>query len=69
MEKRIEDLEVRFSFQEESIEALSNQQHAQQKEIDALQREVAQLKQLLQQNRGSGNEIIDEPPPHYWGPS
>ncbi len=65
MEKRIEDLEVRFSFQEESIEALSNQQHAQQKEIDALQREVAQLKQLLQQNRGSGNEIIDEPPPHY----
>ncbi len=65
MEKRIEDLEVRFSFQEESIEALNSQQHAQQKEIDALQREVAQLKQLLQQSSGSGNEIIDEPPPHY----
>lgn len=65
MEKRIEDLEVRFSFQEESIEALNSQQHAQQKEIDALQREVAQLKQLLQQSSSSGNEIIDEPPPHY----
>ncbi len=65
MEKRIEDLEVRFAFQEECVDALNNQQHAQQKEIDALQREVAQLKQLLQQSGGSGDEIIDEPPPHY----
>lgn len=65
MEKRIEDLEVRFAFQEESIDALNRQQHLQQKEIDALQREVARLKQLLQQSSGSGNEIIDEPPPHY----
>ncbi len=65
MEKRIEDLEVRFSFQEESIEALNSQQHVQQKEIAALQREVAQLKRLLQQSSSSGNEIIDEPPPHY----
>ncbi|MCF6281627.1 MAG: SlyX family protein [Candidatus Polarisedimenticolaceae bacterium] len=64
MDKRIEDLEVRFAFQEESIDALNRQQHLQQKEIDTLQREVARLKQLLQQS-GSGNDIIDEPPPHY----
>ena len=65
MEKRLEDLEVRFAFLEESIDALNNQQLIQQKEIVTLQCEVSRLKQLFQHSSDTDNEIIDEPPPHY----
>ena len=65
MEKRIEDLEVRIAFQEESIHELNKSQLRLQQEIDRLNQELAQLKQQLRQAVATGLEVSDAPPPHY----
>ena len=46
--ERIDALEIRLSFQEETIEALNQTITAQWKQIDALTRQVAELKERLQ---------------------
>jgi uncharacterized coiled-coil protein SlyX len=63
--ERIDALEVRLSFQDETIEALNQTITAQWKQIDALTRQVAELKERLQDAEGSAAGAANERPPHY----
>lgn len=67
MEKRLQELESRFAFQEHSIQELNDVIIRQQEQIDLLIREVRDLKHSMQeigqaQMPGPGTE---PPPPHY----
>ena len=63
--ERIDALEIRLSFQDETIEALNQTITAQWKQIDALARQVAELKERLQDAEGSAPGPVNERPPHY----
>jgi SlyX protein len=62
---RIDALETRLMFQDETIETLNKTITAQWHKIDALTRQVISLSERLQEAEthtpGAGNE----PPPHY----
>ncbi len=63
---RIDALEVRISYLDETIEALNNTITAQWKQIDALSREMLNLRERLEDAEAkSGTGIANEPPPHY----
>jgi len=62
---RIDALEVRLSFQDETIETLNNTITAQWQQIDALTRQVAGLNERLQEAEAAAPGATDEPPPHY----
>ncbi|WP_291866466.1 SlyX family protein [Bradyrhizobium sp.] len=62
---RIDALEVRVAFQDETIETLNNTITAQWQQIDALTRQVAGLNERLQQAERLAPGATDEPPPHY----
>ena len=60
--KRLNELEARATFQEDTIEKLSKELSIQQKEIILLREEIKSLKESLEKN------IIEdraEKPPHY----
>ena len=60
--KRLNELEARATFQEDTIEKLSKELSIQQKEIILLKEEIKSLKESLEKN------IIEdtaEKPPHY----
>tara|TARA_Y100000768_G_scaffold24608_1_gene16604 strand:- start:245 stop:445 length:201 start_codon:yes stop_codon:yes gene_type:complete len=60
--KRLNELEARTTFQEDTIEKLSKELSIQQKEIILLKEELKSLKEAYEKN------IIDdatEKPPHY----
>ena len=70
MEKKLIDLESKFSFQEDLLNELNNAVVRQQKQINQLIQEVSQIKshvleiidsQLVSGGQDSKNEI----PPHY----
>ena len=68
MEERIIELEIRSSFQDQKLEALSEALYAQQKEIDRLtsrleaaDRRIAQLGE----GDGAGPSPANDEPPHY----
>ncbi len=66
METRIEDLEVRLTYQEDTIEALNQVVIKQQGQIDLLIEEIKRIKQ----QHARGGEFVrsqseEEPPPHY----
>ena len=67
MDERLVDLETRLTFQEESIQVLSQSLGHQQQIIDSLQREIDELRQRLQAMSPSPLEGDGEepPPPHY----
>ena len=62
MEKRIIDLEIKYTHQEDLLEQLNRIVTKQQFTIDALIKEVNELK--LASLNGDG-EITNERPPHY----
>ena len=62
---RIDALEIRLSFQDETIETLNNTITAQWQQIDALTRQVAALNERLQEAENNAPGATDEPPPHY----
>jgi SlyX protein len=62
---RIDALEIRLSFQDETIETLNKTITAQWQQIDALTRQVAGLNERLQEAESSAPGATDEPPPHY----
>ncbi|MDO9561221.1 MAG: SlyX family protein [Bradyrhizobium sp.] len=62
---RIDALEIRLSFQDETIEALNKTITAQWRQIDTLTRQVAGLNERLQAAEASAPGATDEPPPHY----
>ena len=60
--KRLNELEARATFQEETIEKLSKELSIQQKEIILLKEELKSLKDSHEKNI---IEDTDERPPHY----
>jgi SlyX protein len=62
---RIDVLEMRLTFQDETIEALNKTITAQWLKIDALTRQVADLGQRLREAETRAPSATNEPPPHY----
>lgn len=66
-EGRVDDLEIKFSFQQEMIDSLNETVTKQWQEIDQLKRYIERLEGRLQDMAdSSGAPVGDEPPPpHY----
>ena len=66
LSERIDVLETRLTFQDETIETLNKTITAQWAQIDGLKRELAELRERLAdaENR-TGIALSSEPPPHY----
>jgi SlyX protein len=62
---RIDALEIRLAFQDETIETLNKTITAQWQQIDTLTRQVAALNERLQEAENNTPGAADEPPPHY----
>jgi SlyX protein len=62
---RIEALEVRTAYQEQTIEALNTTITDQWKRIDDLSRQVARLADRLQEAEAREQPAASEKPPHY----
>ena len=66
MERRLTELEIKASFNEDLLDQLNQVIVRQQQEIDLLLREVRQLKQHLPDgNSATQQQPGDELPPHY----
>jgi SlyX protein len=63
--ERIDALESRLMFQDETIETLNKTITEQWLKIDALTRRVAELSERLQEAEAPAPGSTDEPPPHY----
>ena len=63
--ERIDALEARSMYQEETIEQLNATITAQWKQIDALTRQLASLNERLQQAEANAPAPANERPPHY----
>lgn len=62
---RIDALEIRLAFQDETIETLNKTITAQWHQIDALTRQLAALNERLQEAEANAPGAANEPPPHY----
>jgi len=62
---RIETLEVRIAYQDQTIEALNGTITDQWKRIDDLSRQVARLSDRLEQAEAREQPAPSEKPPHY----
>jgi SlyX protein len=62
---RIEALESRLMYQDDTIEQLNQTITAQWKQIDALTRQVAALGDRLQEAEANAPGAANERPPHY----
>jgi SlyX protein len=62
---RIDALESRVMFQDETIETLNQTITAQWQQIDALSRQLASLNDRLQEAEANAPHPANEPPPHY----
>jgi uncharacterized coiled-coil protein SlyX len=65
LSERIDALEVRLTYQDETIETLNQTITAQWVKIDALTRQLAELRDRLQDAESNAPGAADEPPPHY----
>jgi uncharacterized coiled-coil protein SlyX len=65
LSERIEALETRLTYQDDAIETLNQTITAQWKQIDGLTRQVAELKERLQEAESNAPGSINERPPHY----
>jgi SlyX protein len=63
--ERLDTLETRLAYQDETIEQLNQTITAQWKQIDALTRQVAQLGERLQEAEANTPGPANERPPHY----
>lgn len=66
-EQRLTALEIKASFNEDLVEQLNEVVFRQQQQMDALLREVAQLRQQMPEPgaAGASHNLRDELPPHY----
>jgi SlyX protein len=62
---RIDVLETRLTFQDETIETLNKTITEQWLKIDALTRQIAHLNERLQEAETRAPGAANEPPPHY----
>jgi len=65
LSERIDALEMRLAYQDVTIETLNQTITEQWKQIDALARQVAELKERLQEAESHATGPANEPPPHY----
>ena len=65
LSERIDALEMRLTFQDETIETLNQTITEQWKQIDALTRQLAELKERLQDAESNSAGPVNERPPHY----
>jgi len=65
LSERIDALEMRLTYQDVTIETLNQTITEQWKQIDALTRQVAELKERLQEAGRHAPGPANEPPPHY----
>jgi uncharacterized coiled-coil protein SlyX len=63
--ERIDALEMRLTYQDETIETLNQTITAQWLKIDALTRQVAELRERLQEAESNAPGPANERPPHY----
>jgi SlyX protein len=62
---RIDALEARLMFQDETIETLNQTITAQWQKIDQLARQLVTLSDRLQETENRVPGAANEPPPHY----
>ncbi len=64
---RIEKLETRLAYQEQTIRELGDEIYRQQREIDTLRRSLDALRERMQSlsEAPPGAGAADEKPPHY----
>lgn len=62
---RIEELEIRYAFQEDLLRELDEVMRAQADQIDRLRRELHSLREQLTQEGDDPNTLEGEKPPHY----
>jgi uncharacterized coiled-coil protein SlyX len=65
LSERIDALETRLTFQDETIETLNKTITTQWQKIDALTRQLANLGERLQEAETHVPSAANEPPPHY----
>ena len=65
LSERIDTLEARLTYQDDTIEQLNQTITAQWKQIDALTRQLTELKERLQDAENSATAPVNERPPHY----
>ena len=65
LSERIDTLETRLTFLDETIEMLNATITAQWQQIDALTRQVAVLSERLQEAETNAPAPANERPPHY----
>ncbi|MGB3448162.1 MAG: SlyX family protein [Xanthobacteraceae bacterium] len=66
LSERIDALEARIAYQDDTIETLNQTVTAQWQQIDALRRLVAELGDRLRDaESNSRDRTANEPPPHY----
>ena len=65
LSERIDALESRLTYQDETIEQLNQTIMAQWEQIDALTRQVAALPERLQAAEATAPGPASERPPHY----
>jgi SlyX protein len=62
---RVDLLEARLTFQDDTIETLNKTITEQWLKIDALTRQLAHLNERLQEAETQAPGAANEPPPHY----
>jgi SlyX protein len=65
LSERIDALEMRLAYQDEAIETLNQTITKQWLEIDRLTRQLAEMKERLQEAERHAPGPSNEPPPHY----
>ena len=65
LSERIDALEVRIAYQDETIETLNQTITAQWTEIDRLTRQLAELKERVREAESNVPGPANERPPHY----
>ena len=65
LSERIDRLETRLAFQDETIETLNKTITEQWLKIDALTRQFEALRERLQEAESRVPGAANEPPPHY----
>jgi SlyX protein len=65
LSERIDALETRLTYQDETIEQLNQTITAQWKQIDALTRQLSRLSERLQEEEANPPATANERPPHY----
>lgn len=65
LSERIDALEAKLMFQEDTIEVLNQTITMQWQEIDALKRRIADLSERLREAEVGASRPANERPPHY----